>query len=77
MDVISCSEEIAAVAEFYGVNKKDIRLKADDKSLTLELFAGERQFQKRFDLPEEFEPNSDQSTYKNGILEVSFKLKKE
>jgi HSP20 family molecular chaperone IbpA len=51
VDVISCSEEIAAVAEFSGVNKKDIRLKADDKSLTLELFAGERQFQKRFDLP--------------------------
>ena len=75
LDIITGSEDITIVAELPGVNKEDLRLKADNKSLTLESIAGERQYQKKIDLPDEIEPNTGKSTYKNGILEVSFKRK--
>jgi HSP20 family protein len=74
LDIITDSEDITIVAELPGVNK-DLRLKADNKSLTLGSVAGERQYQKKIDLPDEIEPNTGKSTYKNGILEVSFKRK--
>src|SRR5215207_7927504 len=44
LDIITGSEDI--VAELPGVNK-DLRLKADNKSLTLESIVGERQYQKK------------------------------
>jgi len=75
LDIITGSEDITIVAELPGVNKEDLRLKADNKSLTLESVAGERQYQKKIDLPDEIEPNTGKSTYKNRILEVSFKRK--
>jgi len=75
LDIITGSEDITIVAELPGVNKEDLQLKADNKSLTLESVAGERQYQKKIDLPDEIEPNTGKSTYKNRILEVSFKRK--
>ncbi|HZB74206.1 MAG TPA: archaeal heat shock protein Hsp20 [Nitrososphaeraceae archaeon] len=75
LDIITGSEDITIVAELPGVNKEDLQLKADNKSLTLESVAGERQYQKKIDLPDEIEPNTSKSTYKNRILEVSFKRK--
>jgi HSP20 family protein len=75
LDIITGSEDITIVAELPGVNKEDLQLKADNKSLRLESVAGERQYQKKIDLPDEIEPNTGKSTYKNRILEVSFKRK--
>jgi hypothetical protein len=41
------SEDITIVAELPGVNKEDLQLKADNKSLTLESVGGERQYHKK------------------------------
>jgi len=46
LDIIVGSEDITIVAELPGVNKDSLQLKADNKSLTLESAAGERQYQK-------------------------------
>lgn len=73
VDIINGSEDITVVAELPGVNKEDLRLNADNYSITLESTAGERLYRKKIDLPEEVEPNTGKSTYKNGILEVSLK----
>jgi HSP20 family protein len=75
VDVISGSEDITVVVELPGVNKEDLRLNADNYSITLESTAGERLYRKKIELPEEIEPNTGKSTYKNGILEVSLKRK--
>lgn len=47
LDRIVGSEDITIVAELPEDNKEDLQLKADNKSLTLESVAGERQYQKK------------------------------
>jgi HSP20 family protein len=47
LDIIAGSEDITIVAELPGVNKGDLQLKADNKSLTLESVSGIRQYQKK------------------------------
>jgi HSP20 family protein len=75
VDVIKGKDELRVVAEVPGVNKEDLRVTADESSLTIESVTGQPRYQKRIDLPEIVDPKAAKSTYKNGILEVSFKLK--
>jgi len=75
VDVIKGKEELRVVAEVPGVNKEDLRVTADDSSVTIESVTGQPRYQKRVELPEIVDPKTAKSTYKNGILEVSFKLK--
>ena len=76
VDVIKGNEEVRIVAEVPGVNKDDLRLTADDNAVTIESVTGEPRYHKRIDLPEAVDPKTAKSTYKNGILEVSFRLRK-
>ncbi|SRR5581483_7233902 len=75
VDVIKGENEIRIVAEVPGVNKEDLRLSADENSLTIESVTGQPRYHKKIDLPEIVDPKSAKSTYKNGILEVSFASK--
>jgi HSP20 family protein len=75
VDVIRGKDELRVVAEVPGVNKEDLRVTADESSLTIESTTGQPRYHKRVDLPEIVDPKTAKSTYKNGILEVSFKLK--
>jgi len=52
-----------------------LRITANETSLTVESLSGERRYNKKIELPNEIEPSSGKSSYKNGILEVTFKLK--
>jgi HSP20 family protein len=63
------------IAELPGVTKSDLRITANETSLTVESLSGERRYNKKIELPNEIEPSSGKSSYKNGILEVTFKLK--
>ena len=76
VDVIKGSDEIRVVAEVPGVNKEDLRVSADEGAVTIESATGSPRYHKRINLPDAVDPKSAKSTYKNGILEVSFKLKK-
>ena len=76
VDVIKGNDEVRIVAEVPGVNKDDLRLTADDNAVTIESVTGEPRYHKRIDLPDAVDPKTAKSTYKNGILEVSFKLRK-
>lgn len=78
VDVIRGKEELRVVAELPGVNKEDLRVSADESSVTIEsaATAGEQRYHKRIDLPDAVDPASARSTYKNGILEITFRLKK-
>ncbi|MEO9296226.1 MAG: archaeal heat shock protein Hsp20 [Nitrososphaera sp.] len=76
VDIIKGNDEVRIVAEVPGVNKDDLRLTADDNAVTIESVTGEPRYHKRIDLPEAVDPKTAKSTYKNGILEVSFKLRK-
>jgi HSP20 family protein len=75
VDVIKGQGEIRVVAEVPGVNKEDLRLSADENSITIESVTGQPRYHKRVELPESVDPKTAKSTYKNGILEVSLKLR--
>lgn len=76
VDVIKGNDEVRIVAEVPGVSKDDLRLTADDNAVMIESVTGEPRYHKRIDLPDAVDPKTAKSTYKNGILEVSFKLRK-
>ena len=63
------------MAEVPGVSKEDLRVTADESSVTIESVTGEPHYHKKVDLPEMVDPKTAKSTYKNGILEVTFRLK--
>jgi HSP20 family protein len=69
VDVIRAPEELRVV------NKEDLRLRADENSLTIESITGQPRYHKTVELPEPVDTATAKSSYKNGILEVSFKLK--
>jgi HSP20 family protein len=75
VDVIKGEEEIRVVAEVPGVAKEELKVTADENTVTIESLTGEQRYRKRIDLPETVDPKTAKSTYKNGILEVSFKKK--
>ena len=75
VDMIKGPDELRVVAEVPGVNKEDLRLTADENLLTIESVTGQPRYYKTVELPEAVDPQTAKSTYKNGILEVSFKLK--
>jgi len=73
VDVIKGEEEIRVVAEVPGVAKEELKVTADENTVTIESLTGEQRYRKRIDLLETVDPKTAKSTYKNGILEVSFK----
>ncbi len=75
VDIITTDDEVKVIIEMPGVNKDDIRLTATEKSLTINAQSAERKYSKKVELPEEVDPKSARSTYKNGILEVTFNKK--
>lgn len=77
IDIINGKEEIKIVAELPGVAKENIRLYANENTLTIESSSSteERRYYKKIEFPEFVEPSSGRSHYKNGILEITFKKK--
>ncbi len=76
VDVIKGSDEVRVVVELPGVSKEDLHVTADESAVTVECVTGERRYQKRVELPQGVDPKSAKSSYKNGILEITLKLKK-
>ena len=70
IDVIEEKAQIAVIAELPGVEKKDIKLKAVGKTLSIQVNTPERKYSKKIELPAEVKPNTAKATYKNGVLEV-------
>jgi HSP20 family protein len=75
VDIIKGKDELRVVAEVPGVNKEDLRVTADENTLTIESLTGQPRYQKKVELQETVDPKTAKSTYKNGILEITFKLK--
>jgi len=73
VDVIEGSEEITVIAELPGVNKEDIDLEADERSLTIDVDKEERRYHKELEMPCDVSPKSIKASYKNGVLEVKLK----
>lgn len=77
VDVISTDGEIKVVAEVPGVEKKDIKLYASEKALTISVDTSDRKYYKEVELPAITDPKTARSVYKNGVLEVTLTKAKE
>ena len=76
IDVIMGKEEIKVVAEMPGVEKEDLRLNANENTLTISCSTSSKQrYHKKIDFPEPVEPTTGRSQYRNGVLEITFKKK--
>jgi HSP20 family protein len=76
VDVIQDEETVKVVAELPGVEKKDIRLFATERTLTISVETPETKYHKRLELPVEVDETSARSTYRNGVLETVLKKRK-
>jgi HSP20 family protein len=75
-DVVISDKEVKVVAEMPGIDKKDIKVNAYDNSV--EIFTAdtsERKYRRIIELPGETDLETAKSTYRNGILEITFNKK--
>ena len=75
VDIIRGMDEVRIVAEVPGVAKENLKVSADESSVTIESVTGEPRYHKKIDLRDQIDPTTARSTHKNGILEVTLKLK--
>lgn len=73
MDVLETEEEVHVIAEVPGIEKENIKLNATDLILDIETINGNPKYSERVELPVKVDPQSAKATYKNGVLEVTFK----
>jgi HSP20 family protein len=73
IDVLEAEETVHVIAEIPGIEKESIRLNATDLILDIETLDGNPKYSERVELPVKVDPQSAKATYKNGVLEVTFK----
>jgi HSP20 family protein len=61
--------------ELPGVEKEDVQVSALDDKVTLQAERGERRYRVEVRLQREIDAESGTASYKNGLLEISFKIK--
>ncbi len=72
VDIVETNGEIHVVAELPGVDKKDIQLHGTEDSFTISVDAPERKYYKDIVLPSKVRVREAKTSYKNGVLEVTF-----
>jgi HSP20 family protein len=70
VDAMVQSENVKVVAELPGVEKSDIALECDGRSLTLKVDNDKHRYYKSLQLPVEVDPDTSKASYKNGVLEL-------
>ena len=71
VDIVETDGEIQVVAELPGVEKKDIKLRGTEDTLTITVDNPQRKYHKEVTLPEKVKVKEARSQYKNGVLEVT------
>ncbi len=77
VDVIEDDESIKVLAELPGVEKQDIRLQATTQGLTIQVDNVDRKYFKELTFPVDIDRSTAKSTYRNGVLEVTFRKKRD
>ena len=68
---------VKLVAEMPGVEKTDVKIVVEDKSVNISAEHGEKKYQINVPISHKVDENSAKASYKNGILELVFKLAKD
>jgi HSP20 family protein len=70
-DVINEKDHIRVIVELPGVEKGDIKLSGTEEKLTISVDTADRKYYKELELPEKVDSKKANSTYKNGVLDVT------
>jgi HSP20 family protein len=76
VDVIEDEDSIKVLAELPGVEKKDIKLFATVRGLTISVDNVDRRYFKELEFEAEIDRSSAKSSYRNGVLEINFNKEK-
>ncbi len=68
---------VKLVAEMPGVEKKDVKIVVDGKIVNIDAELGEKKYHAKVPIKYKVDENSVKASYKNGILEIIFKLQEE
>ena len=76
VDVIVDEKEklVKLVAEIPGVEKTDVKILVQDKFVDISAERGEKKYHVKVPIKHKVDENSAKASYKNGILELVFKL---
>ncbi|WP_306055195.1 Hsp20/alpha crystallin family protein [Natronococcus wangiae] len=72
VNIHETDDEIRVVADLPGVEKDNIDLECDGKTLTISAQSDHRQYDERVSLPQRVNEHTASATYNNGVLEVVF-----
>ncbi len=73
IDIFDEKDEIKVYAEMPGVRQEDIKLDLKEDILDISAQTGDRKYHKEVLLPAKVKPETLESSYKNGILEIKIK----
>jgi len=59
------------------LKKKDVKLVVEDEFVAIDAVHGDKKYHAKVPLKQKVDKDSGKASYKNGILEVSFKLREE
>lgn len=77
VDVIEDDDFIKVLAELPGVEKQDIRLQATLRGLTINVDNADRKYFKELTFPVDIDRSTAKSTFRNGVLEITFRKKQD
>ena len=76
-DVTTTDKEVKVVVEMPGVSKQNIIVNVHDNTVEITTTNTERKYHEVVQIPPETDIETATSTYKNGILEITFKKKEQ
>ena len=76
-DVTTSNTEVKVIVEMPGVSKDKIRINAYDNSVEIKSDDPQRKYHEVIDLPQEADIETAKSSYKNGLLEIVFKIREQ
>ena len=65
---------LTLVAEMPGVEKKDVKVVVEDKTVCIDAEHGEKKYHAKVPIKQKVNKDSAKASYTNGILELKFKL---
>lgn len=68
---------VKLVAEMPGVEKKDVKVVVDEKTVNIDAVRGDKKYHAKVPIQHKVDKDSAKASYKNGILELVFKLVEE